>query len=122
MVLKGKDNMWILSAHEEILPPSDDYVLKAILTHPDAKPALADLISAVIGRTVTDVQIRNNELPSGDVDEKNERLDVNCVIDDGSQVDVEMHGSKIESLDGGHKGFMNKTVYYATDLHSRRGA
>ena len=77
-----------------------------------------DLISAVIGRTVTDVQIRNNELPAGDVDEKNERLDVNCVIDDGSQVDVEMQGSKIEGLDGGHTSFINKTVYYLTDLHS----
>ena len=110
--------MWILSLHEEILPPSDDYVFKAILTHPDAKPALMDLISIIIRRTVADVQIRNNELPSGDVNEKNERLDVNCVIDDGSQVDVEMQGSKIEMLDGGHDSFINKTVYYLTDLHS----
>jgi predicted transposase/invertase (TIGR01784 family) len=115
---EGTMLMPILPLHEEILPPSDDYVLKAILTHPDAKPALMDLISAVIGRTVTDVQIRNNELPSGDKDEKNERLDVNCVIDDGSQVDVEMQGSRIESLDGGHESFINKTVYYLTDLHS----
>ena len=108
----------ILPLNEEILPPSDDYILKAILTHPDAKPALMDLISAVIGRTVLDVQIRNNELPSGDVEEKNERLDVNCVIDDKSQIDVEMQGSKIESLDGGHESFMNKTIYYLSDLHS----
>ena len=110
--------MGILSVYEEILPPSDDYVFKAIMTHPDAKPALMDLISAAIGRTVVGVQIRNNELPSGDVDEKNERLDVNCVIDDGSQVDVEVQGSKIEGLDGGRHSFINKTVYYLTDLHS----
>jgi len=69
---EGTILMPILPLHEEILPPSDDYVLKAILTHPDAKPALMDLISAVISRTVTDVQIRNNELPSGDKEEKNE--------------------------------------------------
>jgi len=43
---------------------------------------------------------------------------VNCVIDDGSQVDVEMQGSRIESIDGGHESFINKTVYYLTDLHS----
>jgi predicted transposase/invertase (TIGR01784 family) len=104
--------------HDEILPPSDDYVLKAILTHPDAKPALMDLISTVICRMVKDVLIRNNELPSSDTDEKNERLDINCVIDDGSQVDVEMQGSKLEGLDGGHDSFINKTVYYLTDLHS----
>ena len=110
--------MWILPVHEEILPPSEDYIFKAILTHSNAKPALIDLISTVIKRTVVDVQIRNNELPVGDIDEKNERLDVNCVIDDGSQVNVEMQGSKLEGLDGGHDSFINKTVYYLTDLHS----
>jgi len=110
--------MAILPINEEILPPSEDYVFKAIMTHPDAKPALMDLISAVIERTVTDVQIRNSELPSGDVDEKNQRLDLNCVIDDGSQVDVEMQGSKLAGIDGGRESFMNKTVYYLSDLHS----
>jgi len=110
--------MSILPIDEEILPPSDDYVFKAILTHVDAKPALMDLISAVIGKTVKDVQIRNNELPIGYMEEKNERLDINCVIDDGSQVDVEMQGSRLEGLDGGHDNFINKTVYYLTDLHS----
>lgn len=110
--------MPILPINEELLPPSDDYIFKAILTHPDAKPSLMDLISAVIGRTVVDVQIRNNELPAGDVDEKNERLDLNCIIDDKSQIDVEMQGSRIEGLDGGHTSFINKTVYYLTDLHS----
>jgi hypothetical protein len=82
--------MAILPLNEDILPLSEDTVLKAVLTHPDAKPALMDLISAFIGRTVTDVQIRNNELYSSDINEKNARLDVNCVISDGSQVDVEM--------------------------------
>jgi predicted transposase/invertase (TIGR01784 family) len=77
-----------------------------------------DLISAVIGKTVKDVQIRNNELPIGYMEEKNERLDINCVIDDGSQVDVEMQGSRLEGLDGGHDNFINKTVYYLTALHS----
>ena len=101
-----------------LTPPSDDYVFKAILTHPDTKPALMDLISACIGHTVVDVQIRNNELPAMDTNEKNERLDLNCVIDDGSQVDVEMHGSFIASLDGGQAAFMNKTIYYLSDLHS----
>jgi len=54
--------MPIFTMYDDILPPSEDYVLKAILTHPDAKPALMDLISAVIKHTVFDVQIRNNEI------------------------------------------------------------
>ena len=110
--------MAILPINEEILPPSEDYVFKAIMSHPDAKPALIDLISTVIGRIVSDVQIRNSELPSGDVDEKNQRLDLNCVIDDGSQIDVEMQGSKLAGIDGGRASFINKTVYYLSDLHS----
>jgi predicted transposase/invertase (TIGR01784 family) len=107
-----------LPMNDELLPPSDDHVFKTLLTHPDAKPALIDLLSAVIGRDVKDAQIRNNELPATDIEEKQERLDVNCVVDDGSQVDVEMHGSHIQEIGGRHDSFLNKSIYYLTDLHS----
>jgi predicted transposase/invertase (TIGR01784 family) len=102
----------------EILPPSDDRIFKTLLTHPDAKPVLINVVSAVIERTVIDVQIRNVEPPVMDVDEKAERFDVNCVIDSGDQVDVEMHSSRIEEITGGHRSFLNKSIYYLTDLHS----
>ncbi|MDR2589829.1 MAG: Rpn family recombination-promoting nuclease/putative transposase [Oscillospiraceae bacterium] len=110
--------MAILPLHEDILPMSEDYVLKSVLTHPEAKPALMDLITTFIHRKVTDVEIRNNELHSITTEEKNVRLDLNCVIDDGSQVDVEMQGSRLAGLDGGHEMLVNKSVYYLTDLHS----
>jgi len=82
--------MGLLPMDLDILPPSDDRVFKLILTSPYAKPVLMDLISAIIKRPVTDVLVRNNELPARDTQEKAERLDVNCRIDDGSQVDLEM--------------------------------
>ncbi|MDR2600594.1 MAG: Rpn family recombination-promoting nuclease/putative transposase [Oscillospiraceae bacterium] len=110
--------MAILPLNEDILPMSEDYVLKSVLTHPEAKPALMDLISTFIHCKVTDVEIRNNELHSITTEEKNVRLDLNCVIDDGSQVDVEMQGSRLAGLDGGRKMLVNKSVYYLTDLHS----
>ncbi|MDR2590957.1 MAG: Rpn family recombination-promoting nuclease/putative transposase [Oscillospiraceae bacterium] len=110
--------MAILPLNEDILPMSEDYVLKSVLTHPEAKPALMDLVSTFIHRKVTDVEIRNNELHSITTEEKNVRLDLNCVIDDGSQVDVEMQGSRLAGLDGGRKMLVNKSVYYLTDLHS----
>jgi len=110
--------MAILPLKGKILSLAEDYVLKAVLTHPDAKPALMDLISSIIGQTVTQVQICNNELPATDTNEKNERLDINCIIDDGSQVNVEMQGSKLEGIDGGRTALVNKSVYYLTDLHS----
>jgi len=82
--------MSLLPMETDILPPSDDRIFKLILTSPNAKPVLMDLISAIIKRPVVDVIVRNNELPAGDVEKKAERLDVNCRIDDGSQVDLEM--------------------------------
>ena len=93
--------MGLLPLDIDILPPSDDRVFKKILTSPEAKPALMDLISSVINRPVVDVVVRNNELLVGDTEEKAERLDVNCKIDDGTQVDLEMQASRIqEDSDG----------------------
>ncbi|GHV40735.1 hypothetical protein FACS1894187_21910 [Synergistales bacterium] len=103
----------------DILPPSDDRIFKLLLTSPEGKPALMDLISATIKRPVVDVIVRNNELPLQDTDEKAERLDVNCKIDDGSQVDLEMQASHIqEDSDGGHRNLKGKSIYYLCDLHS----
>jgi len=102
----------------DILPPSDDHIFKTLLTRPDAKRVLMDVVSVSIERIVIDVVVRNTELPIADVNEKTERFDVNCTVDGGDQVDVEMHSSRIEEMDGGHKSFINKYVYYATDLHS----
>jgi predicted transposase/invertase (TIGR01784 family) len=113
----------ILPLDVDILPPSDDRVFKLILTSPDAKPALIDLISAIIGRAVVDVQVRNNELPPGDTEEKAERLDVNCVIDSGEQIDLEMQASWIkEDLSKEHKNLKGKSVYYLCDLHSSQSS
>ena len=111
--------MGLLPMDLDILPPSDDRVFKLILTSPEAKPGLMDLISAIINRPVVGVEVRNNELPPGDTEEKAERFDVNCRIDDGSQVDLEMQASRIqEDTDRKHQNLIGKSVYYLCDLHS----
>ncbi|MCL2182136.1 MAG: Rpn family recombination-promoting nuclease/putative transposase [Chitinispirillia bacterium] len=109
-----------LPTDADILPPSDDHIFKTLLTRPDAKRVLMDVISAAIERPVVDVFVRNTELPISDTAEKGERLDVNCTIDGGDQVDVEMQSSRMEESDEDHdhKNFKNKYVYYGTDLHS----
>jgi predicted transposase/invertase (TIGR01784 family) len=82
-----------------------------------------DLISTIIKRPVVDVVVRNNELPAGDVEEKAERLDVNCKVDDGSQVDLEMQASRIQEDSGGeHKNLKGKSIYYLCDLHSSQSS
>ena len=107
----------------DILPPSDDRVFKLILTSPEAKPVLIDLVSSIIKRPVVDVVVRNNEIPPEDTQEKAERLDVNCYIDDNSQVDLEMQASRIEEdSDGQHRNLKGKSVYYLCDLHSSQPA
>ena len=115
--------MGLLPMEADILPPSDDRVFKLILTHPEAKQALMNLISSVIGRTVVDVILLPYELAPGHTEEKAERLDVNCKIDDGSQVNLEMQASRIvEDMDGQYRNIKGKSVYYLTDLHSSQPA
>ena len=111
--------MGLLPMGADILPPSDDRVFKLILTNQEAKPVLIDLIFSIIKRPVVDVEVRNNEIPPNDTQEKAERLDVNCRIDDGSQIDLEMQASRIqEESDGKHQNLKGKSIYYLCDLHS----
>ena len=105
-------------ADADILPPSDDRIFKALLTHPDAKQVLVDIVSTVVERKVVDARIRNIELPVIDTYEKSERFDVNCTIDNGDQIDVEMHCTAREEIDTKFTSFINKYTYYLADLHS----
>ena len=111
--------MGLLPMEADILPPSDDRVFKLILTSEDAKPVLIDLISSIIKRPVVGVEVRNSEVPPEDTHEKAERFDVNCRIDDGSQIDLEMQASRIEEeSDSKHQNLKGKSIYYLCDLHS----
>ena len=115
--------MGLLPIDLDILPPSDDRVFKLILTSPEAKPGLISLISSTIGRNVVDVVLHPNEVAPGDTEEKAERFDVNCKIDDGSQINLEMQASHmVEDLDGQHRNLKGKSIYYLTDLHSSQSA
>ena len=107
-----------LPMNADILPPSDDRIFKTLLTHPDAKQVLIDVVSTVIERKITDVQVRNIEMPVMDTEEKAERFDVNCTVDSGDQVDVEMHSCRQDEIGSEHSSFIKKYVYFLSDLHS----
>ena len=105
----------------DILPPSDDRIFKVLLTHRNAEPVLRSVVSTVIERPVVSVQVVNNELPISDVEEKAQRLDVNCIVDGGDQINVEMQSSPMEEAagdDNRHTSFRNRFTYYTTALHS----
>jgi len=49
--------MPVLPMNTDILPPSDDRVFKLLLVSPEAKPALMDLISAIIYAISTPLKV-----------------------------------------------------------------
>jgi predicted transposase/invertase (TIGR01784 family) len=107
-------------AMPELLPPSEDGVFKTLLTHPDAKPVLRDLIASILQIPVLEVEVKNTELPISDIGEKRERLDVNCRIDGGRQADVEMQTEPMpgDSAASGHVNLKSRSIYYLCDLHA----
>jgi len=105
-------NMANLPMEADILPPSDDRIFKTLLTHPDANQVLIDIISTVIEQKILKVQIRGNELPVSDVEEKEQRFDINCTIENDdatmSQIDVEMDCTERVELEEKRTNFINK--------------
>ena len=115
--------MGLLPTDIEILPPSDDRIFKAMLTAPEAKPALLLLASAIVKRPVVDVLVRNNELAVSDTEEKAEQLDINCKVDDDSQADIEMQSSRMEEEAGSnHENLRARSIYNLCDLHSSQNS
>ena len=111
--------MGILPMDIEILPPYDDRLFKAMLTKPEAKPALLFLAPEIVKCPVVNVLVRNAELPIEDIGEKAERFDVNCAIDDDSQADIEMQGSRMKEEKGGsHNNLKARSIYNLCDLYS----
>ena len=104
----------------ELLPPSEDGVFKTLLTHPEAKPILRDVVESYLRFPVTTVNVRNVELPISDINEKRERFDVNCTVNDGSQFSVEMQADPMvgDSLRTNHKIVKARAIYHLCDLHS----
>jgi len=111
-------NLQFIERDADLLPPYDDRIFKTLLTHPDAKQVLIDIVSTVIERTVIDAQVRGIEPPVMDIEEKAERFDVNCTVENGDQVDVEMHCEERVNIGEINRSFINKYIYYLTDLHS----
>ena len=109
------------------LPPYDDGVFKALMTHPDAKNALRSVISSFTNIDVQQVDVLGSETPINDKDEKQERFDVNCVVDridgtGGRQIEVELQASPMDD-DNAHNGHANlkcRSVFNLCDLFAKQ--
>ncbi|GHV29944.1 hypothetical protein FACS1894167_09990 [Synergistales bacterium] len=104
----------------DLLPPSEDGVFKTLLTHPDAKPILRDVISGVLEIPIVSVEVKNTELPISDISEKRERLDVHCLADNDKQLNVEMQTTPMtgDSAKNAHVRIKSRAIYNLCDLHS----
>jgi predicted transposase/invertase (TIGR01784 family) len=77
---------------QRILDIRYDVVFKAVFTKDttESRTALSDLISALIGRTITVETITNNEPPVDDLRQRYLRFDVACKTEKGEPINVEM--------------------------------
>jgi predicted transposase/invertase (TIGR01784 family) len=69
-----------------------DNVFKAVFTKdiPASQGALANLVSALIGRDLSIIAINANEPPIDDLRDRQIRFDIRCKAENGEQVNVEM--------------------------------
>jgi hypothetical protein len=69
-----------------------DNVFKAVFTRntPESRGALSKLLSALIGRVVSVTNIIVNEPPIDNIRDRQIRFDINCRVEDGELIEVEM--------------------------------
>lgn len=75
-----------------LLDPRRDVVFKTIFSKDTEEAAIArnSLISAFLGRKVKESIVINNEIPIDDIRDKSSRLDLHCILEDETKVDIEM--------------------------------
>lgn len=75
----------------KILDPKNDYVFKRIFGHIGNEEITKDLLSAILGREITSVELDNNPILEKDLsDSKVGVLDIKAKIDKKIDVDIEM--------------------------------
>ncbi|GHU37361.1 hypothetical protein FACS1894105_09360 [Clostridia bacterium] len=114
------DNDNIDAIPTELFNPREDPIFKLLLTKPDSKPILCDLLASILHIKVTNVEVRNSELPLGNIGEKNERFDVNCEVDGNKQINIEMQNERMigDNIENNQQRLRNRIVFYISDLYS----
>ena len=95
-----------------ILNLKNDIVFKSFFSKECEESAYCrrKMLSAVIGRTVSETKVLNPELLPTRTDGKFPRLDIHCKLEDGSEVDVEIQNSMYDDDQ------VKRSIYYAATL------
>ena len=99
-------------AEGRLLDLKSDVVFKSFFSKetPEGVYCRTKMISAVIGKTVKTATVLNPDILPDFIQGKFPRLDIHCVLDDGSEIDVEMQGTKQ------HDDQIKRSIYYGSVL------
>ena len=100
----------------EILDPCLDVVSKMLLSSPDCRDGLIDLISCIITppSPIVSLEVLNPIVPRQIVDERGVELDLLLRLDDGSHVNLEMQTSTSKILP--HRALYHWAKVYSAQL------
>ena len=108
------------SEADQLLDLRYDFAFKAVFTRNsvESKKALSDLISDLIGRTVSVETITANEPPVDNINDRQMRFDISCVAESGELVNIEM------SLDPGsfvpeRLEYHESRLFIRQDIHGK---
>jgi predicted transposase/invertase (TIGR01784 family) len=78
--------------HDDLIDICKDNVFKAVFARntPESQGALSELLSAIIGRSLSVITITTNEPPIDNLRDRQIRFDINCRAENGELVNVEM--------------------------------
>ena len=93
---------------------TDDITFKLFFAGntPESRKCLCSFLSAVIGTKVTNAEVINSEILPEMIRDKSSRLDINCVIENGDKIDVELQCSKEDDNQ------RNRALFYGGKLVS----
>lgn len=86
------ENKIFIPKDADLLDPKMDSTFKTLFTRDSRGSgiALRSLVSAIIGNEPASVEVINNELPKEVLYAKEIRLDLQCKMEDGSRIDIEI--------------------------------
>ena len=98
----------------DLLDPKEDSTFKTLFIQEGEKTkiALKSLIKAIIGREPRTVQVIDNELPKNIKKAKDIRLDLQCKMEDGDLINIEMQTCM------SNDNLKNRVLYYASRMMS----
>ena len=99
-------------AEGRLLDLKNDIVFKSFFSKdtPEGIYCRTRMLSSIIGQEVKEATVLNPDILPDFVLGKFPRLDIHCVLDDGSEIDVEMQGTRQ------HDDQIARSVFYAASL------